>query len=197
MRFLKDRAVIFFALFVPIISLAEEWSKVEIDKRVSRYLESQDYDWVETGKLDFDGDGDLDFLVNPGGDEPEKESDTWEIYFKEGGGYYFSPDGGRLPIFRDNLEFRRIDARGNPKALIWYDSRLGNEGEIMAFWYKKNDNLKWRRRAKAISERHLLSPRKDEMHSSSEDDSWGSRGLSIEELLKNYTKHEAGPNKER
>lgn len=188
--------VLLLVLFIPAASFAEKWPKVDVESQISWYLSPEGgYAWVEAGKLDLGGDGDLDLLVNLGVDEPPNRSDTWKIYFKEDGDYYFSPHGGRLPIFRNNLEFRRVDEDREPKALVWYDSRPGNEGQVMAFWYRKKGNLSWEMRNIMSDEGSLLPPRKDEIYSSSKGESWESKGLSIEEVLKDYTKHRANPDR--
>jgi hypothetical protein len=170
------------------ISYAETYPReVDVVGRVSGFLSSGGgYEVVETGNLDVDGDGDLDLLVEMHNDKNVIERGRWTVYFNEEGKYVHAGRQSFLPMFRDNLAFRRTEQSGSTKAVVWYNQDA--EGFFRAHWFEKTKNGSYKRKSEYASDSYLLTPQKDAILGAPAD-KWKDKGLKVEDLLMNYKRY--------
>lgn len=166
--------------------------QVNVDQHITGLLGEQGgYSWVETGRIDLDGDGVRDLLLNAHKDKEEPTSKRWYVYLRDDGHYYFSLPETELTFGRQNLEYRKIRPSDGQKVLMRYISGHGGKKLISANWYERIDRTRYEQHYKRISKDDLLPAGEGEIVSSSPDDEWQDRGTNIRNLLDDYTRHYA------
>lgn len=184
----QERAAIFILLISPCISSAQGAAKeVDVIERISGFLSSVGgYELVETGSLDVDGDGDLDLLVEAHKDKDAIKRGRWTVYFNENGKYVHAGRQSMLPMFRDNLAFRRTEKSGSTRALVWYNQ--DTEGFFRAHWFEKTKNGAYKRKSEYASDSYFSTPQDDAILGPPAD-KWKDKGLKVEDLLINYKRY--------
>lgn len=173
--------------------LAESRREVDVESHIAGLLSSKGgYSWVETGRIDLDGDGVQDLLLNAHKKKGEPTSSTWYVYLRDGARYHFPLPETKIRVYRYNMEYRRIRGSGNQKVLVSYVSMPERENFIFADWYRRIDDSRYERIHERVNENDLLPPEEGDIVSSfTSGDEWSERGTNVRAILENYTQYDA------